>query len=425
MENKNKGVLISSPRANDFKFAGVNKIATVRSVKDWSIYLPAFETQRSDLDDFLNCVTMSAGHCIEMNLNYLMATNQLTEEALNFFHNNGYIVDGSFRISKRFNAKMNGTDIKLGQYLNVAGDCFRRDGFLPEQDWPMRKDMTWKEYYAPIPQELKEKAKKALWFVSIQYQFVEYADLLPSFKLAPVQIAAQMCSGWDSGEVVQKCSGQPLQHATTIYGKDTLNNWLDLDHYPPYTQKLAPDYELPYNLQYIVSMKPISLRRGMWGENVKNLQHELNTLGYFLSEDGSFGAMTEKAVIDYQMKNKLVSDGIAGPKTLITLLISSVAKSEGVEPEIAIAVAKAESGLDPNLFNYNTDKIKSIDKGLFQWNDKHHPEITEAMALNPVVATKLFCKAVKAGNLHLFWKYSEPNWKKLVSQEILNKYGII
>lgn len=437
--NKNYGVVTAPPRGTDYILGSTtNKINITRMVKDWALYLPILESQANKIWDFSDCTTMSAGHAIEMQLNYLLFTNQLSDEALNFFHNNNYIVDGIFRISKRFNATLNGTEKIPGNTLYNVGDHFRSDGFIPDMMWTTTDNMTWEEFYSPIPQHLIDLGKKALWYITIQYQFISYReDLLPSLYAAPIQVATEVCAGWESGHVVQKCSGQPLQHATIIYGQDGSNNWLNFDQLPTFLQKLAPDYELPLNMQYIITLKPTTLRKGMWGANVTILQEDLNSVGYKLTPDGSFGGITETAVKDFQKKHGLVADGIAGSKTLQKLsdikdspsikdIIIRVCNEEGIEPELGIAVARNEGGLkDPRIERTNTDKVHSIDRGIFQWNSYWNPQITKEMAFDPETATHLFCKAVKAGNLHTNWSASEPNWKKEVSPAILKKYGIV
>ncbi len=177
--------------------------------------------------------------------------------------------------------------------------------------------------------------------------------------------------------------------------------------------------------QYIFT-KPMKI--GMTDFQVQKLQERLNVN----PRTGYFGPITKAAVIKFQQTHALVADGVVGKATLDALngikvvtikdTITKIANELGVEPELAIAVAKAESSLNPNCINKN--KGGSIDRGLFQWNDYYHPEITDAMAFNPEIATRLFCKAVKGGSLHAYWSASEPNWKKLVSTDILKKYKI-
>lgn len=58
------------------------------------------------------------------------------------------------------------------------------------------------------------------------------------------------------------------------------------------------------------------LRRGMRGEDVRELQNKLASLGYDVGPiDGIFGPRTERAVIQFQKNNGLKVDGIVGPQT--------------------------------------------------------------------------------------------------------------
>ena len=54
---------------------------------------------------------------------------------------------------------------------------------------------------------------------------------------------------------------------------------------------------------------------GSTGSAVSKLQTVLNEHGYGLAVDGIFGAKTQAAVRDYQKKNGLKLDGIAGKET--------------------------------------------------------------------------------------------------------------
>ena len=68
----------------------------------------------------------------------------------------------------------------------------------------------------------------------------------------------------------------------------------------------GPDTFMTMQLYELVLLKP-----GTRGNAVKKLQEKLA-----VTADGQFGAGTEKAVRDYQSKNGLKADGVAGPATL-------------------------------------------------------------------------------------------------------------
>jgi peptidoglycan hydrolase-like protein with peptidoglycan-binding domain len=58
-----------------------------------------------------------------------------------------------------------------------------------------------------------------------------------------------------------------------------------------------------------------SLRKGMKGDDVKELQTKLSKHGFTLKADGIFGSGTEKKVKAFQTARKLVADGIVGKKS--------------------------------------------------------------------------------------------------------------
>jgi hypothetical protein len=69
-------------------------------------------------------------------------------------------------------------------------------------------------------------------------------------------------------------------------------------------------------------------RRGSSGSGVRELQEALNAAGdYGLAVDGRFGPATEKALRDFQRKNDLKVDGIAGSMTLGELGITATTRT--------------------------------------------------------------------------------------------------
>lgn len=62
-----------------------------------------------------------------------------------------------------------------------------------------------------------------------------------------------------------------------------------------------------------------SLKPGMWGEDVFNLQRLLIRVGFELPATGIYGEMTTAAVRQVQRYGGLVVDGVAGPATIAFL----------------------------------------------------------------------------------------------------------
>lgn len=89
--------------------------------------------------------------------------------------------------------------------------------------------------------------------------------------------------------------------------------------------------------------------------------------------------------------------------------IIRICKAEKVDPDLATRVANCESGLNPTAVNVNADG--STDRGLFQINNKYHPEVSDADAYNAEKSTQFFCMAFKAGNLN-WWSASKNCWDK-------------
>jgi hypothetical protein len=97
-------------------------------------------------------------------------------------------------------------------------------------------------------------------------------------------------------------------------------------------------------------------------------------------------------------------------KELMEQIIRWVAKEEGVDPDLAVRVAKCENpSLDPKAKHINEDG--SIDRGLFQINNKWHKEVTDEQAFDPIFSTRFFCKAFKGGHLD-WWNATRHCWEK-------------
>lgn len=89
--------------------------------------------------------------------------------------------------------------------------------------------------------------------------------------------------------------------------------------------------------------------------------------------------------------------------------ITAAVQAEGGPIALALAVARCESKFD--YFAEHINKDGSKDRGIFQINNKCHPEVSDEEAFNVEFATKFFCDAYKAGNLY-WWNSSKVCWAK-------------
>jgi len=132
--------------------------------------------------------------------------------------------------------------------------------------------------------------------------------------------------------------------------------------------------------------------------------------GYFI--DGSFvtaamAGYTGSSIIQSIMASATPTP--SSPAVAIPDLIKQICAEYGVDSELAIRVAKCESGLRPNA--KNTNAPDSIDRGLYQINSKWHPEVSDAQAYDPTFSIRFFCQAVKNGQLNM-WDASKSCWNK-------------
>ncbi len=85
-------------------------------------------------------------------------------------------------------------------------------------------------------------------------------------------------------------------------------------------------------------------RLGSTGSEVTKIQTRLKNWGYYKgSVDGKYGAQTQKAVKEFQRKNGLTADGIAGSATLAAMGISSVSGSSAANNDVYL-LARAING---------------------------------------------------------------------------------
>jgi len=103
-----------------------------------------------------------------------------------------------------------------------------------------------------------------------------------------------------------------------------------------------------------------TLSHGMEGEEVRQLQEALITLGYLKgSADGVYGNKTENAVRKFQKKNKLSADGLAGVKTKELIFSKASGKSSGS----SAASGPSQSSGSPTQKNENASNNNSSSAG--------------------------------------------------------------
>lgn len=122
-----------------------------------------------------------------------------------------------------------------------------------------------------------------------------------------------------------------------------------------------------------------TLKQGMEGDDVRNLQQALRQLGYYGSQysiSGNYGLWTAEAVRQFQLANGLDADAIAGPKTQAAIY-AALNSSATTNPDHTL---DGTTYYNVDYFTYRdaivkawgsqTATIYDIDSGK-QWNVKH------------------------------------------------------
>ena len=121
------------------------------------------------------------------------------------------------------------------------------------------------------------------------------------------------------------------------------------------------------------------------GTDVRNLQQDLTTLGYYWAEiTGNFGAKTETAVKRFQEENGLTADGVAGTKTL-NAIAAAVARKGGTP------ASGGNAGTTLKLNSQGT-KVSQLQTDLKQLG-YYYAEITGNFGAKTEAAVKAFQKA--------------------------------
>ena len=103
-----------------------------------------------------------------------------------------------------------------------------------------------------------------------------------------------------------------------------------------------------------------------------------------------------------QIKEKIAQLTKQLEKLKIEGMIRDIAALYGVDGDKAVLLAKRESSLNPLAVNVNKDKQRSRDRGLWQWNDFFHKNISDETAFDPELSTQLAMKAISEGKARMW-----------------------
>lgn len=267
--------LLTVPRDPKDYIRGISSnIEPIINVQDgnWTQWLPTNEPQKYKFDTN-ECTQLSAINICETQMNWLKFEEKFSQEALDWFTENGYFdSNGSFAFSERFAGIMSSTSIN-GNNIKAFWDTVRKVGLLPRTDlyytieqsnkFQTQEDMC-KDYYNPavITQAMKDKALKSLSYINVQYEWISedtfqtsVAQIIEALKQAPVHIGVPVClPNWNLPNV-PFCSSRTPAHCIELYDENSSGFWLIRDHYYPYNKALSKDYYIPQAILGVISVK--------------------------------------------------------------------------------------------------------------------------------------------------------------------------
>lgn len=376
---QNTGVLFVNPFLTDW-IAGVASGITYKELLpsgDWSPYRPTDEAQfRRGFFDTMSCVTYAGLNSVEEQCNFLMASGAFSEKQVAKLRDLGVIdANDKFNFSDHFSAIMNGTTAN-GNYLQAFWDSARKDGLLGQSKDPITADAVenidqWLDP-AKVSQAQKDIAKELLKILSFNYEWVligqEDNNLIAKhLKHAPLHIATPVAGGWNTEDIIQNDGRVQLDHATSIMKINPALYTGILDHYDPYSKKLAPNYFLRYAVKGVVTVVPevitppaptisytfnqdLKFRDGGTGTkkftDVQTLQKILIAEGYLkTTATGLFWTQTQNAVVRWQVANGVPGTGLFGP---ISRKVMNAKYGKVETKSLVQALIEVESGGDDN-----------------------------------------------------------------------------
>lgn len=139
----------------------------------------------------------------------------------------------------------------------------------------------------------------------------------PELAAEPVSSLKIACEYWKSRNINAAADRDDLIKATRLVNGG-LNGLEDRRNYLQKAKNALANIE---GIRVALSEggNTIVLRRGSFGDAVRELQELLVAKGFAISIDSDFGAATELAVMTFQKSNGLTVDGIVGRNTWVSL----------------------------------------------------------------------------------------------------------
>ncbi len=244
------------------------------SDSNWSPYFGKYENQKWGAYDSESCWCLSSVNSFEDQMEWLWKNNKFSQEAKDFFTNNGYIdSDGDFSLSERFHEILDGNFLNGGT-PEEAWQSFASNGMIPRSmlTYSVEQANKWvnpsqfaQDYFNPlaVTQQMKDLGNKFRNYITIQFQTIGTpwttptpAVLRKALQQAPINIGISCpivnVYNWNN-TFVQYDGGRTPQHEVELYALDSNNAYQIFDQYLPNLKTLSSDYYIILCHQGIVN----------------------------------------------------------------------------------------------------------------------------------------------------------------------------
>jgi len=279
MKQRNFGLIrenILDPR--DWKFGGYTGIENEVLCSDgqWDLWLPPLEIQRNDYFETMACVSFACANAIEALLN------------------RKYSLDRNY--SDRALAKMSGTK-RTGNEMSIVANTARDFGLMLERYWEFDREAikTWDEFYAEIPNEIKQKTEDFLEDYELKWEWVYSPNpekIKEALTYAPLATAIYAYTPTDANGYYTRADYWP-NHLVLLYGYEDGKYWKIYDQYNNCYKKMAWDFNFGAKLKFNITKR---------GTTMPKYQFDNNTLLQLVeqgTERHNFGMILDgKLIVD-------------------------------------------------------------------------------------------------------------------------------
>ena len=275
MNKEHKCFVIKEIDPRDWRFGDGNvQIKANVPSGNWDGYFHFQESQKINGFETDDCAVFEFQQRFDAFMDFLIATGQIPQYALEYFTANGYMDsensdDGRphFHTSERYVAVLTGN----GQNGNSFQDCynvFAKYGMIPWGDFPFDASVTTPELYFVQPSAAMITKGQALlaymggknalqyhWIFANQNSTCPFSTLDQARQLAPIGIGVAVATNWNQEEPSPVPEiGTPIQHAmaNTSHVSGAPGERV-LDHYVPFTKYLVPGYPIPFVSQFVLA----------------------------------------------------------------------------------------------------------------------------------------------------------------------------